>query len=160
MVPFPSSADVCFLITAQAKTKGEEDMTDFLDILYQPEERDATIKWVKYIEYYMVEITLSIFCSSMVAVTWDMSASLTWHSIVAVHGLNPLNTKQHALGTWRVANGKVWLQDFLPLHASDARVFLFGYNSNVALNTSSAGLEDTADQLLRSLRDARRVCFR
>lgn len=72
-------------------------------------------------------------------------------SIVVVHGLNPLNTPNHAWMTWTHENGKLWLRDFLPEEHPTARVLLFGYNANVAFNTSTAGVNEQANQLLNRL---------
>ena len=70
-------------------------------------------------------------------------------SIVAVHGLNPKNTESHAEKTWTSEKtNKLWLRDFLPSKVPYARIFIFGYNSNVALETSSAGLSEQAENLL------------
>ncbi|KAF2967266.1 hypothetical protein GQX73_g6325 [Xylaria multiplex] len=58
--------------------------------------------------------------------------------VVAVHGLNPLNNSSHAVDTW-ASEGKLWLSDFLPKRVPRARICLFGYNSNIAFGTGSAG---------------------
>jgi hypothetical protein len=71
-------------------------------------------------------------------------------SIVAVHGLNPANKASHAELTW-TAGGKLWLRDFLPKRLPKARVLLFGYNSNVAFETSTAGVWEQAENLLNLL---------
>ncbi|KAH6683908.1 hypothetical protein B0J14DRAFT_571676 [Halenospora varia] len=70
--------------------------------------------------------------------------------IVAVHGLNPTNKASHAELTW-TAGGKLWLRDFLPKRLPRARVLLFGYNSNVAFETSTAGVLEQAENLLNLL---------
>ncbi|SLM35073.1 P-loop containing nucleoside triphosphate hydrolase [Lasallia pustulata] len=67
--------------------------------------------------------------------------------IIAVHGLNPTNTEFHAEATWTVEN-KLWLRDFLPPQLPSARVLLFGYNANVAFETSIAGVREQAINLL------------
>jgi hypothetical protein len=77
-------------------------------------------------------------------------------SIVAIHGLNPLDTEFHALETW-TANGKLWLRDFLPSRATKARIFIFGYNSNVAFQSSTAGVLEQAENLLNRLQSKREV---
>jgi len=74
--------------------------------------------------------------------------------LVAVHGLNPTNTEFHAEQTW-TAEGKLWLRDFLPSRAPTARVLLFGYNSNVAFETSTAGVLEQAENLLNRLKSKR-----
>ena len=68
-----------------------------------------------------------------------------------MHGLNPSNTDYHAENTW-VANDKLWLRDFLPGDLPNARVLLFGYNSNVAFETSTAGVREQALNLLNRLK--------
>lgn len=93
------------------------------------------------------------------------------HSIVAVHGLNiPINGKawkaeSFGINTWvsddpnKPGNAKfkkLWLKDFLPESFPRARVMVFGYNSNVGLNTSTAGVAGAADDLLAKLRHKRR----
>lgn len=72
-------------------------------------------------------------------------------SIVAVHGLNPLNNASHAEATWTADNGKLWLRDFLPPILPTARILLFAYNSNVAFGTSTVGVREAADTLLDRL---------
>ncbi|KAF4625483.1 hypothetical protein G7Y89_g12688 [Cudoniella acicularis] len=80
---------------------------------------------------------------------------------VAIHGLNPVNTASHAKKTWTAKDGTEWLSDprFLPLHFPKARVLLFGYNSNVAIQPSSAGVEQHVRNLLDHLQRERAVCF-
>jgi len=90
-----------------------------------------------------------------------MSIVLSDHavSIVAVHGLNPKNTESHAEKTWTSEKtNKLWLRDFLPTKIPSARIFIFGYNSNVAFETSSAGLSEHAGNLLNLLHLERKVC--
>ncbi|KAE8440997.1 hypothetical protein EG329_006134 [Mollisiaceae sp. DMI_Dod_QoI] len=75
--------------------------------------------------------------------------------IVAVHGLNPTNADFHAENTWTAddKNKTIWLSnpDFLPKHLPNARVFLFGYNSNVAFSMSTTGVFEQAANLLDHL---------
>ena len=83
-------------------------------------------------------------------------------SIVAVHGLNPANKESHAKQTWTSDESKkLWLSDsdFLPKRFSQARVLLFGYNSNVAFKTSTAGVREQAGNLLNRLKIERPVVF-
>src|SRR5947207_6790843 len=68
-------------------------------------------------------------------------------SLVAVHGLNPTNIEFHATATW-TAQGKLWLRDFLPARLPTVRVLIFGYNSNVAFGSSSAGVLEQSENLL------------
>ena len=75
-------------------------------------------------------------------------------SIIAVHGLNPTNTEFHAEATWTVED-KLWLRDFLPSQLPSARVLLFGYNANVAFETSIAGVREQAINLLNRIASKR-----
>ncbi|KAI0102566.1 hypothetical protein GGR51DRAFT_286998 [Nemania sp. FL0031] len=70
--------------------------------------------------------------------------------VVAVHGLNPKNTPNHAEATW-TSGDKLWLRDFFPDLSPKTRVMLFGYNANVAFETSSAGIREQAENLLNWL---------
>ncbi|MCJ1281741.1 Serine active site containing protein 1 [Xylographa opegraphella] len=74
--------------------------------------------------------------------------------IVAVHGLNPKNTEFHAEATWEFGN-TLWLRDFLPQKLPNARVLLFGYNANVAFETSAAGVREQAMNLLNRIASKR-----
>ncbi|KAI1735199.1 hypothetical protein F4680DRAFT_453107 [Xylaria scruposa] len=74
--------------------------------------------------------------------------------IVAIHGLNPVNLEGQASSTW-TAGDKLWLQDFLPEKAPRIRVLLFGYNSNVAFSTATAGVREVAENLLNLLASQR-----
>lgn len=70
--------------------------------------------------------------------------------VVAVHGLNPTNASPHYEMTWK--DGEVlWLRDILRWQVPTARVLLFGYNSNVAFNTTMAGILEHAENLLNQL---------
>ncbi|KAL4782389.1 hypothetical protein BJX76DRAFT_369205 [Aspergillus varians] len=77
--------------------------------------------------------------------------------IVAIHGLNPKNKERHAERTWEL-NGKIWLRDFLPNQLPQARILLFGYNSNVSIQSSSAGVREHAQNLLSRLWLERQGC--
>jgi hypothetical protein len=77
--------------------------------------------------------------------------------IVAVHGLNPTNTGSHAEMTWTAHNQNMWLKDFLPKKLPTARILLFGYNANVAFETSTAGVREQAENLLNRLKGKRKV---
>jgi triacylglycerol esterase/lipase EstA (alpha/beta hydrolase family) len=79
-----------------------------------------------------------------------VKADIVGISIVAVHGLNTTNTKNHAEAAW-TAKDKLWLRDFLPTALPHARVLLFGYNANVAFETSIAGVREQATDLLNQL---------
>ena len=71
-----------------------------------------------------------------------------------MHGLNPTNTEFHAEATWTIED-KLWLKDFLPLKLPSARVLLFGYNANVAFETSIAGVREQAMNLLNRIASKR-----
>ncbi|PYH97579.1 kinesin [Aspergillus ellipticus CBS 707.79] len=77
--------------------------------------------------------------------------------LVAVHGLNPKSKQNHAEKTWE-SNGKLWLRDFLPRQLPRARIFLFSYNSKVAIQSSAAGVREQAHNLLERLRLERESC--
>ncbi|KAL2816120.1 hypothetical protein BJX63DRAFT_430412 [Aspergillus granulosus] len=77
--------------------------------------------------------------------------------IIAIHGLNPKNKERHAERTWEL-DGKLWLRDFLPKHLPQARIFLFGYNSSVSIQSSSAGVREQAQNLLSRLLLERQDC--
>lgn len=70
-----------------------------------------------------------------------------------VHGLNPRGRSDHPYETWRHQNGTFWPRDYLPQDIPHARVFVYGYNSNVtnpqAMSTASA--KDHANTLLNLL---------
>ncbi|KAH7061755.1 hypothetical protein BKA63DRAFT_429788, partial [Paraphoma chrysanthemicola] len=52
--------------------------------------------------------------------------------IVFVHGLNPFGRPRHPFETWeRTEGGPFWPRDFLGQDTPSARIFLYGYNSNV-----------------------------
>ncbi|MCJ1383288.1 hypothetical protein MMC17_006401 [Xylographa soralifera] len=74
--------------------------------------------------------------------------------IIAVHGLNPKNTEYHAEATW-TSGDKLWLRDFLPQSLPNARILLFGYNANVAIETSIAGVREQAINLLNRIASKR-----
>ncbi|KAK7409054.1 hypothetical protein QQX98_008758 [Neonectria punicea] len=76
--------------------------------------------------------------------------------LVAVHGLNHSNTNFHAEKTWTASNNSMWLKDFLPKALPTARVLLFGYNANVAFQTSIAGVREQAENLLNRLKGKRK----
>jgi hypothetical protein len=63
----------------------------------------------------------------------------------------PINAENHAYHTWTHANGTCWPKDLLPQAIPNARILIFGYNSNVAFNVSTAGLRNHADALLQLL---------
>ena len=70
--------------------------------------------------------------------------------IVAVHGLmgNPYTTWVKA----KDPNGKPWISDFLPSQLPRARVFSYGYDSQVVRSSSVAGIPEFAENLLAWLK--------
>jgi hypothetical protein len=48
--------------------------------------------------------------------------------------------------------GKSWLQDFLPWRLTRTHVLLYGYNTNVAFHTLSAGIKEQIYNLLNRLK--------
>ncbi|KAL9118306.1 MAG: hypothetical protein Q9187_005152 [Circinaria calcarea] len=80
--------------------------------------------------------------------------------LVAVHGLNPRNIPNHGEKTWtagKKGDERLWLRDFLPKQLPAVRVFLFGYNSNAAFNTTTTGVTEAAEDLLNRLRSERKA---
>lgn len=71
--------------------------------------------------------------------------------IIAIHGLNG-----NAHSTWRHANGKLWLKDFLPGSLPGCRVFTYGYPSKVFDGSSFADVKDYARALLNDIRNLQR----
>jgi hypothetical protein len=51
----------------------------------------------------------------------------------------------------------MWLRDFLPKKLPTARILLFGYNANVAFQTSTAGVREQAENLLNRLKGKRKA---
>jgi len=49
----------------------------------------------------------------------------------------------------------LWLRDFLPEKLPNARILLFGYNANVAFETSTAGVREQAMNLLNRIASKR-----
>jgi hypothetical protein len=72
--------------------------------------------------------------------------------IVALHGING-----DAYDTWTHRNGKLWLRDFLAPQLPGARVFSFGYRSEVAFTLATGQLGDFARSLLEQLNYIRRT---
>lgn len=68
--------------------------------------------------------------------------------VVAIHGLNG-----DAFTTWTHPNGTLWLRDLLPQFLPGCRVFTYGYPSQLVFNSSFAGVQEYARNLLDSLRN-------
>lgn len=68
-------------------------------------------------------------------------------SIIAVTGL-----AGHAFGSWKARGGyAMWLRDFLPEHAPQARILTYGYNSSLLGNHSTASIREFSQNLLVEL---------
>lgn len=71
--------------------------------------------------------------------------------IVAVHGLNG-----DAYDTWTSKEtGNMWLYHFLPQEIPGARLFSFGYPSEIGLTFATGKVEDFARSLLNGLKTRR-----
>lgn len=66
--------------------------------------------------------------------------------VVALHGING-----DAFSTWTHSNGQLWLRDFLPSEFPGARIFSFGYPSEVVFTLNTGKLDDFARSLLVKL---------
>ncbi|KAK0742615.1 hypothetical protein B0T18DRAFT_167385 [Schizothecium vesticola] len=84
----------------------------------------------------------------------EQTGAATCIDIVAVHGLNPRNKKDHAFRTW-TKNGRNWLTDDLPGDLPGARIFVYEYNSYPENSDQKQRLVKEALQLL-NLIDSRR----
>lgn len=86
---------------------------------------------------------------------------LTPDSIIAVHGLNPRGNPDHAFDTWRKpkgADGNLWLRDELPKTISNARIFLYSYDSSPAFGSSKERFVHQANDLLERIHIKRAEC--
>jgi triacylglycerol esterase/lipase EstA (alpha/beta hydrolase family) len=82
---------------------------------------------------------------------------LTTSSIIAIHGLNPRskNDRDHAWDTWRTppgSQGRLWLRDDLPQYVSEARIFLYEYNSTAVFGNDRDTFIGKANELLEAIR--------
>lgn len=74
------------------------------------------------------------------------SLSPTYHlDVIALHGLNG-----DAFDTWTNKNKQMWLKEFLPRSLPGARVYTFGYDSDI-FSRSNADIGDFARRLLSQL---------
>nr|RBQ90112.1 hypothetical protein FVER53263_03468 [Fusarium verticillioides] len=83
--------------------------------------------------------------------------------IIADHGLGPpaKGEAKHAFDTWRTPSGqkgRSWLQQDLPDHIPDSRIFLYQYNTTAAYGRSLDGFRSKADNLLEAMSIERREC--
>lgn len=88
-----------------------------------------------------------------------LSLNLTKNSIVAVHGLNPRGSTDHAFSTWTAANGSLWLKDLLPTEIPNARILVYSYNSSAVFHASQQGIEGEARELMDRVLYRREVCM-
>ena len=73
-------------------------------------------------------------------------------SIVAVHGLNPMNADDHADTTWKdPRSGNLWLQDEFPKKQPAARMLLYSYNSSPVFGASKISFVAQVNDLLERL---------
>ncbi|KAJ5211396.1 Tetratricopeptide-like helical [Penicillium cf. griseofulvum] len=72
---------------------------------------------------------------------------------VFVHGLNPSGRNDHPFQTWTHSNGNFWPTAFLAEDIPYARIFVYGYNSNITQpqTMSTASIKDHANTLLNLL---------
>jgi hypothetical protein len=71
--------------------------------------------------------------------------------------LNPRSkgAEKHAWNTWREPQndkGRLWLRDDLPKSASDARIFLYEYDSTAVYGTDRSTFIDKANEFLETIR--------
>ncbi|KAF4946137.1 hypothetical protein FGADI_11415 [Fusarium gaditjirri] len=83
--------------------------------------------------------------------------------IVAVHGLCPptKGETRHAFDTWRTPSGqkgRLWLQQDLPDHIPDSRIFLYQYNTTAAYGQGLDDFRSKADNLLEVIGIERGDC--
>jgi hypothetical protein len=83
--------------------------------------------------------------------------TLTPSSMVAIHGLNPYNSSDHAVATWTdESSGHLWLRDSLPHSQPNARILLYAYESSPAFGIDKERFKHQANSLLECLRLVRR----
>lgn len=70
-----------------------------------------------------------------------------------MHGLNPRGSSKHPYETWTHQNGSFWPTDFLAEDLPFARIFIYGYNSDVSQPEymSVGRIKNHADTLLNLL---------
>ncbi|KAF5702936.1 DEAD DEAH box helicase [Fusarium mundagurra] len=93
----------------------------------------------------------------------ENDAPPTMIDIIAVHGLGPpaKGEAKHAFDTWRTPSGqkgRLWLQQDLPDHIHDSRIFLYQYNTTAAYGQGLEGFRSKADNLLEAINIERREC--
>lgn len=61
------------------------------------------------------------------------------------------------MDTWAARESKkLWLRDFLPNQLPTARIMIYGYNANVAINSGTDGIYEQATNLCGRLYHERR----
>jgi hypothetical protein len=70
-------------------------------------------------------------------------------SIIAVTGLSG-----HAYGSWSHSDERMWLRDYLPKDAPNARILTYGYQSSLQSDSISI-LEDHTNKFVHKLVDMR-----
>jgi len=75
---------------------------------------------------------------------------LTRKSVIAVTGL-----AGHAFGSWAHSDQHMWLRDYLPRDAPNARILTYGYYSKLQGGTSVNILQDHTNKFVHSLVDMR-----
>lgn len=78
---------------------------------------------------------------------WSLCADST--SIIAVTGLGG-----HAYGSWSHSDERMWLRDYLPKDAPNARILTYGYQSALQSDSISV-LEDHTNKFVHKLVDMR-----
>jgi hypothetical protein len=81
-------------------------------------------------------------------------------SIIAVHGLgSPAKGEtKHAFDTWRTPSGqkgRLWLQQDLPAHIPDSRIFLYQYDATPTYGRGLGDFRSKADNLLEVISNER-----
>lgn len=73
-------------------------------------------------------------------------------SIIAVTGL-----AGHAFGSWAHCDESMWLRDYLPRYADNARILTYGYPSELNHNQSFSTLQDYTSEFVQRLVHMRAV---
>ena len=78
-------------------------------------------------------------------------------SVIAIHGLNPLGSEDHAIETWQdKTSGSLWLRDRIPPKLPNVRIFLYQYNSSPVFGTTQDRFIHEANDFLERVRLKRR----
>ena len=85
----------------------------------------------------------------------NSNTRLTLVSIIAIHGLNPTNSKGHSESTWTHSGGHSGLQDSLPDKAPNARILLLSYTASPVFGSNRQKLLDHAISALDALKNHR-----